>query len=90
MIETHEIPDGLLLSLEPFKEGKKNESCKIIAEIRWSKSKGSVVRFRICELQDMMMLSDMTILMNAMRLLIDEVNKRRAEGQKQTARRKRG
>ena len=77
--------------MEPFEEGNKNEPCRIIAEIKWSQGKRRVVRFRVCELRHMMTLSDMAILMNAMRLLTDEVNKRMTKAQEPTARgRKRG
>jgi hypothetical protein len=87
MIETHEIPDGLLLSVEPF--GDKDQSCQIIAEVKWSKSKGRVVRFSTRIVRHMMPLSDMTILMNAMRRLVDEVNERTKDQKKAVKRVKR-
>ena len=89
MIETHEIPDGIMLVLEPFNSPNRNSACKVIAEIRSTRPERRDVRFRVCDLRNLMTLSDMAIFMNSLRLLTDEVNKQMAKVQERTAKRKR-
>jgi hypothetical protein len=89
MIETHEIPDGIMLVLEPFNSPNRNSACKVIAEIRSTRPERRDVRFRICDLGNLMTLSDMAIFMNSLRLLTDEVNKQMAKVQERAAKRKR-
>ena len=47
MIETHEIPDGIMLVLEPFNSPNRNSACKVIAEIRSTRPERRDVRFRV-------------------------------------------
>ena len=79
MIETHEIPDGIMLVLEPFNPPNRNSACKVIAEIKSTRPERRDVRFRVCELRNLMTLSDMAIFMNSLRNLTDEVNKQMAK-----------
>ena len=89
MIETHEIPDGLMLSVEPFHKPNRNAACRIIAEITSSSGKKRSVRFRVCNLTHLLTLSDMTTLMNAMRSLTDEVTRQADIVQERAAKRSR-
>ena len=79
MIETHEIPDGIMLVLEPFNAPNRNSACKVIAEIKSTRPERRDVRFRVCELRNLMTLGDMAIFMNSLRNLTDEVNKQMAK-----------
>ena len=53
MIETHEIPDGIMLVLEPFNAPNRNSACKVIAEIKSTRPERRDVRFRVCELRNL-------------------------------------
>ena len=92
MIQIHEVPDGLLLSVEPFGKKNRNAACRIIAEIRSSQGKRRDVRFRVCNLDNTLTLSEMSLLMTDMRLLTDAVNEQMAKVQARAAKqnRKRG
>jgi hypothetical protein len=87
MIQTHEIPDGVMLVLEPFKSPNRNSACKVIAEVRSTRPERRDVRFRICDLEDQMTLSDMTLFMNSLRLLTDQVNQQMVKVQERAAKR---
>jgi hypothetical protein len=75
MVETHEIPDGVLLVVEPFNPPNRNSTCQIIAEIKSTRPERRDVHFRVCNLRNLMTISDMAIFMNSLRTLTDEVNK---------------
>ena len=68
MIRTHEMPDGFILDTEPFGKENKNARCKIISEIKSLRNRCDV-RFSLANLDHVMTLTDVAILMNAMRAL---------------------
>lgn len=75
MIQTHEIPDGVMLVVEPFSSPNKNAACKIIAEIKSTRPGRRDAHFRVCDLGNVMTFSDLVILLNSLRALIDEARK---------------
>jgi len=75
MIETHEIPDGMMLVVEPFSPPNKNAACKIIAEVKSTRPGRRDAHFRVCDLENLMTFSDLVILLNSLRAMIDETRK---------------
>jgi len=83
MIHTHEIPDGIILDAQPFTKPSKNADARIIAEIKSSSGNRRDVRFRLCNMDGMMTLTDVVILTNAIRALVVKVQDRMVQVQEE-------
>lgn len=85
-IQTHELPDGMMLVVEPFKAPNKNAACKVIAEVKSTRPGRRDVHFRVCDLGNVMTFSDMVILLNSLHALIDRTRDQMPKVQEKIAR----
>jgi len=75
MITKKPIPDGVLLRVKPFSEPNRNAGCELLARVTSSQGTRRDVQVFIGNLNNVMALTDVTILMTALRALMDEVEK---------------
>lgn len=70
VIQSHEIPDGVRLVAEPFSEPNKNAACQVVSEVKFQPNKRNI-RIHVANLK-WMKVSDVVILINALRAMIQE------------------
>lgn len=85
MIQVQSIADGVMLSTKPFREPNKNAACEILAKITSTQGTRRDARLYVCNLNKVMTIGDARILMTALRVLTDEVQKQMEEVQKRAA-----
>lgn len=88
MITKKPIPDGVLLRVKPFSEPNRNAGCELLARVTSSQGTRRDVQVFIGNLNNVMALTDVTILMTALRALTDEVEKQMDVVQEKAAKRK--
>ena len=69
MITKKPIPDGVLLRVKPFSEPNRNAGCELLARVTSSQGTRRDVQVFIGNLNNVMALTDVTILMTALRAL---------------------
>lgn len=72
MIEKHKTANSVVLHIDPFSKPNKNATCRIMAEIKSTRGTRRDVRILVSDLNNVMTISDVTILINGLRALIAE------------------
>jgi len=75
MIDMKPIPDGVLLRVKPFKRPNRNAACELLARVTSSQGTRRDAQIFVGNLNNVMALTDVRILMTAMRALTDEAEK---------------
>ncbi len=88
MIRKKSIPNGVMLRVKPFNEPNRNAACEILARVVSSQGTRRDAHICVCNLNNLMTLSDTTILMTAMRSLLEETQKYMDEVQEKAAKTK--
>ena len=88
MIDMKPITDGVLLRLKPFRKPNRNAACELLAKVTSSQGTRRDAQVFVGNLNNMMTLTDVRILMTAMRALTEEVEKQMDVVQEQAAKAK--
>ena len=72
MIQKTKITGGVMLSARPFSAPNRNAGCEIFARVTSANGQRRDVSVRVCGLDSAMALSDVAILMTAIRAITDE------------------
>jgi len=85
MIHRKTIPNGILLTVEPFSEPNANASCKIMARVTSTQGTRRDTDIYIANLNNLMTLGDAAILVAAIQALTDAARKKMDEVQEKAA-----
>ena len=85
LIQSFDIPDGVRLVAEPFSEPNNNAPCEVISEVKFQGDKRNI-RIMISDLK-WMKVSDVAILISALRAVVDESQLQTNEPKKKPAKR---
>lgn len=88
MIKMKPIPDGVLLRVKPFSEPNRNAACELLAKVTSTQGTRRDVKVFVGNLNNMMALTDVRILITALRALTDRAEKEMDAVQQQAAKAK--